>query len=263
MSEASSLTDLMKQNARLKKHAAVAKKVVAQRDFAGPEGEYICRFEQVVIRKKGDKTYFIMEFKVDGEVEGQEEQNGARLAILHGLHDTERSTLEQALERLMTDIQKFEIDTANMEMDQIDKALKACVGQNVLIRCVKAKKTGQTGFYYNLQGIASAGRETPDYSLSEKSKATQVTTITQIPEDAADEWNEEVAEAEEELAGEDLDEVSATPSDWIGYPVNYKPAKSPKVLEFTVESADDEAGTVVLVRDGKKLKAKFSDLILD
>ena len=77
-----------------------------------------------------------------------------------------------------------------------------------------------------------------------------------------DEWSEELAEDEDVPAEEDA-EAEFNPSDWVGFEVSYKPSKSPKALTFKVVDADDDAGTVVLERDGKKIKnVKFDDLIL-
>jgi hypothetical protein len=44
--------------------------------------------------------------------------------------------------------------------------------------------------------------------------------------------------------------------------VSYKPKSAPKPLVFKVVAADDETGEVTLERNGKKVKAKYADLIL-
>ena len=46
MAEVSSLAQLMKANARLKKHAEVAKKTVANKDYTGPVGEVVTTFQR-------------------------------------------------------------------------------------------------------------------------------------------------------------------------------------------------------------------------
>jgi len=250
-----SLADLMKQNARLKKHVATAQKVVAQKDFTGPEGEYLVRFTGVAIVNKSPKIYYILNFKVDGSVEGQDEQNGARMGILHGLHDTDRQTAEQGLDNLMVDLQKMGVATADMSLADVDKAVKSLVNNAYMIRAVKAKKPGQTGFYFNLAGVASAGSETPDYSTSETTKA-------ETPSADTGEWDDELSEDLEDAPEQD-ESASSVPSDWVGYLVKYKNPKTGKIVECTVKSADDTTEEVVLEKDGKTLKTKFSELILD
>ena len=41
------------------------------------------------------------------------------------------------------------------------------------------------------------------------------------------------------------------PSDYVGEEVQWKPPRAKKLATCTIQDADDEAGTVVLSRDGK------------
>ena len=236
MAEVSSLAQLMKANARLKKHAEVAKKTVAVRDYAGPAGEVVTTYQKVAIISKDGKTYVILDFKVDGSVAGQEDWNGARIGILHGLNDDDRSTVEQKLDYLMMDIQKLGIDTASLTLEQIDAALKGLQGKSVKIRAVPGKKD-KSKLYYNIIGLAAAA-ETPSFSS----------------EESEDEWQEELAEAGEESA--EASDADYSPSDWVGYEVTYK-GKNVKVVD-----ADDDDGTVTLEWNGKKITVAFSDVTL-
>lgn len=240
MAEVSSLAQLMKANARLKKHAEVAKKTVAVRDYAGPAGEVVTTYQKVAIISKDGKIYVILDFKVDGSVTGQEDWNGARIGILHGLNDDDRSTAEQKLDYLMMDIQKLGIDTASLTLEQIDAALKGLQGKSVKIRAVPGKKD-KSKLYYNIIGLAAAA-ETPSFSS----------------EESEDEWQEELAEAGEESAEETTEASDAdyNPSDWVGYEVTYK-NKTVKVVD-----ADDDDGTVTLEWNGKKITVAFSDVTL-
>ena len=250
--EVTSLAALMKSNARLKKHVEVAKKTTPQQDYAGPPGEVITKFSRNNIITKDGKTYYILDFKVDGTVAGQEQYNGHRIGILHGLNDETYRTAEQGLDNLMCDLQLMGIDTKDLSLDQIDAAVKASVGKDVTIRVVK-RKDGK-GNNFRIVGLA-ADAEDQDYSSLE---------ATEGSDDAADEWSEELEEAAAEEADDTADDAEDefNPSDWIGFEVDYKPAKSPKALTFKVVAADDATGAVTLERDGKKVKAKFADLIL-
>jgi len=240
MAEVSSLAQLMKANARLKKHAEVAKKTVAVRDYAGPAGEVVTTYQKVAIISKDGKIYVILDFKVDGSVSGQEDWNSARIGILHGLNDDDRSTAEQKLDYLMMDIQKLGIDTASLTLEQIDAALKGLQGKSVKIHAVPGKKD-KSKLYYNIIGLAAAA-ETPSFSS----------------EESEDEWQEELAEAGEEAAEETTEASDAdyNPSDWVGYEVTYK-NKTVKVVD-----ADDDDGTVTLEWNGKKITVAFSDVTL-
>jgi hypothetical protein len=247
--EVTSLAALMKSNARLKKHVEVAKKTTPQQDYNGPPGEVIVKFNRNNIITKDGNTYYILDFKVDGTVAGQEQYNGHRIGILHGLTDSQYRTAEQGLDNLMCDLQLMGIDTKDLTLDQIDAGVKATVGKSVLMRVVKRKDGKGNNFY--IGGLAADAGE-QDYSTPETDEAPEAA-------EADEEWSEELAEEAE--AGEEEAEFNA--SDWIGFEVSYKPAKAPKALAFQVVDADDKDNTVTLERDGKKIKnVKFTDLIL-
>jgi len=251
--EVTSLAALMKSNARLKKHVEVAKKTTPQQDYNGPPGEVIVKFNRSNIITKDGNTYYILDFKVDGTVAGQEQYNGHRIGILRGLTDSQYRTAEQGLDDLMCDFQLMGIDTKDLTLDQIDTGVKATVGKSILMRVVRRKDGKGNNFY--IGGLA-ADAEDQDYSTAEDGEAPEADA------EADEEWSEELAEEPEAADEEDAD-AEFNPSDWVGFEVDYKPAKSPKALTFKVLEADDEAGTVVLERDGKKIKnIKFTDLIL-
>lgn len=254
MAEVTSLAQLMKANARLKKHVEVAKKATGNRDFNGDPGEYITKFKGPAIITKDGKTYYILEFTVDGSVAGQEKHNGARIGVFHSLNDSDRNTLEQALDRLMVDIQCLGIPTADLTTEQIDAELKTLINGQFKIRVVHNKK--KDGYYFNIIGHVDNDE---DYSAPEDTEAEQEEVVEDAPV-SDDEWSEELAE--DEPAEEDAED-EFNPSDWIGFEVTYKPAKSPKPMAFQVIEADDDAGTVTLERGGKSIKnVKFDDLIL-
>ena len=275
--QVTSLAALMKSNAALRAAATTAKKAVTQRDFTGPVGDYICIFKGTNIILKDGKTFFIIKMSVDGSVEGQGEYNGAAMDIVHGLYDDDRQSAGEKLARLFQDIQRLGIDTADATLEQIDASLQAIVNKHVTMRVVLTAKGDRQ--YFNIRGLAQAGREEQDYSTpaeeapaapakkgGRKPKAEPTPAPVQADEDDwndaepstqtsdDDDWGDELAED----AGESQ-EQTYKPSDWIGYNLFYKPKNAPKRLEFKVIDADDESGMVVLERDGRKIKAKYDD----
>ena len=277
--QVTSLAALMKTNAALRAAATTAKKAVTQRDFTGPVGDYICIFKGTNIILKDGKTFFIIKMSVDGSVEGQGEFNGAAMDIVHGLYDDDRQSAGEKLARLFQDIQRLGIDTADATLEQIDASLQAIVNKHVTMRVVLSAKGDRQ--YFNIRGLAQAGREEQDYSTpaeeapavptkkgGRKQKAEPTPALVQADEDDwndaepatetsdEDDWGDELAED----AGESQEtEQTYKPSDWIGYSLFYKPKNAPKRLEFKVIDADDESGMVVLERDGRKIKAKYDD----
>lgn len=271
-----SLAALMKSNAALRAAATTAKKAVTQRDFTGPVGDYICIFKGTNIILKDGKTLFIIKMAVDGSVEGQGEFNGAAMDIVHGLYDDDRQSAGEKLARLFQDIQRLGIDTADATLEQIDSSLQAIVNKHVTMRVVLSAKGDRR--YFNIRGLAQAGREEQDYSTPpEEAPAAAAKKGGRKPKPEEEDeamhcWNDaepEVQTSDDDDWGDELAQVAAgdpqeteqtyKPSDWIGYNLFYKPKNVPKRLEFKVIDADDESGMVVLERDGRKIKAKYDD----
>jgi hypothetical protein len=255
-----SLEALMKSNARLNKNVEAAKKVVARKDYSGPEGDILVRFSRKVIMVIDSNNCVILEFRVDGDAPGQADYNGERVSLFHKLADDNYGTVESRQAELFEVLQLMGIDTVKLSMSAIDKALEALGrdGTAFTIRVIKKKGKG-----------ANAGKTYTNYKLVGINDAPTVTLPsddgTSFSEADEDEWQDELADEPVEV--EETDEVAEDegykPSDWVTYQVSYKPAKSPKPLVFVVKAADDAAGTVTLERDGKILKnVKYDDLIL-
>ena len=242
--EVTSLAALMKTNARLKKHVEIAKKTTVSQDYAGPPGEVIVKFSRNNIITKDSNTYYILDFKVDGTVAGQEQYNGHRIGVLHGLTDSQYRTAEQGLDSLMCNLQLMGIDTKDLTLDQIDAGVKSTVGKSIIIRAVPRKDGKGNNFY--IAGVAADAAD-QDYSTP----------------DQADEWSDELGEAAAADTDADIVASDYNPSDWIGCEVQYKASNSPKPLKYKVLAADDDAGTVTLDRSGKTFgDIPYSDLIL-
>lgn len=243
-----SLAQLIANNASLKKHAEVARKTVANRDFNGPPGEYICSFNGLMCRTKDDVPFVRIQFKVNGGIEGQEDFNGADMGILHYIKDSEYRTANEVLDNLMQDLQRMGINTPTLDFNDISKAADALIGTGFTIRYVK-KSSSKRG-YFQIVG--------PVHSRPE---------VAEAPTDEdGDEWGEEIAEATETEADDipfgeeqegddewDTEEGNEEykPSDYIGEEVQWKPPRAKKLATCTIHDADDEAGTVILSRNGK------------
>ena len=243
-----SLAQLIANNASLKKHAEVARKTVANRDFNGPPGEYICSFGGLMCRTKDDVPFVRIQFKVNGGVEGQEDHNGADMTVLHYIKDSDKRTANQVLESLMQDLQRMGINTPNLDFDAISKAAHAMIGADFTIRYVQ--KSSSARGYFNIVG--------PVHSISVAKLAAA---------EEGDEWDEEVAGATkteaddipfgEEQEGDDERDIEEEgseeykPSDYLGEEVQWKPPRAKSLVTFTIHDADDEAGTVVLSANGR------------
>lgn len=246
-----SIAALIKSNARLKKNAAVAKAVVARKDYSGPAGDIICKFTLKSVVTIQDNPCVILEFKVVGDVPGQEDHNGERIAIFNKFYDDDYGSVESRQAEMFERIQLMGIDTKTLTMEQIDKELdnlRSPDGELISIKCVKKpgknQNVGKIFTNYFINGVAKAGEESPDYSEGEKG-ADEVVADS---DDEANEWDEELND-DEGVEATDSDEL--TPCDWVGFEVEYKPAGAKGLLKFEVIDADDEAMTVTLKR-GKK-----------
>lgn len=270
-----SLKDLMKKNARLRKAAEVAKKTPPTGGglnlYNGPAGDLVCKFAGLRQIDKDGNTYVSLDFTVDGNVPGQEKHGGQRIGTLRGLQDTDNSTAEEELNRLFSDIQRLGIETADLPLEQIDDAVAEVVGSQIIVAAVPQKKDPKRlNFYIN--GPAAAGADDPDYSSSSETDEGEDDFAPEPPQpvkaakggkgkakptpepepEPDDDWSDEEALAE--------GEVSA--SDWIGQQVQYKPKGAKSLLDFTITAADDEEGSVIIERNGKKLKVMFDALTL-
>jgi hypothetical protein len=276
------LAALLKQNKALAKHAAVAKKAQAVRDFAGPPGEYVVTFVGPKVVLKDGAQYFILQFKCDGSVPHQAPHNGASMNVLHNLSGDDRRTPEQCLENLMRDLQRMSIDTAELEIPEIDTALKGCINQQFKMRVVPGKNDPNKR-YYNILGM-NWGDEDPTSEpepavepapAKPATKRTPKNVVKAAPEPAGDEWNAEL----DDPTGEDLDSVTDdsgepeteqdtpvhadySPSDWVDYEVQYQAPKSPKALTYKVTAADDKKQTLTIERAGKSLTVPYLSVTL-
>jgi len=259
-----SIAALMKSNARLKKNTEVAKKVVARKDYSGPEGDVVCHFTNKAVVTIDSVPAVILEFRVDGSISGQGDYNGERISLFHKFQDDQWNTVESVQARLFEDLQLMGIDTVNVDLEGVDKLLEALRknGSQFTLRVVKKKgkgaNSGKTYTNYRLAGIIKSTNN--DYSDAQ-GDATNDELVDQLEADESDEWDDELAEVPDTPDDESSEEWK--PSDWLQCEVQYKPPKSLKALVFTVVIADDTEMCVVLERNGKKTgQIAYADLIL-
>ena len=251
---------LMKANKRLAKNVAVAKKVVARKDYSGPEGEVVCRFNgQMAVQFDGIDCA-ILQFSVDGSVPGQEDYNGERIGLFYRFQDDDYGTVESRQAELFEAIQMLGIDTVKLTEAQIKAALDELRknGNPIKIRVVKKKGKGANAAktYTNFRLVGTVKAESNGAVVPDEDEEWSDEDVTEPETEETEVETEVEAEVEAEEEGE------LAPTDWIGFEVKYKTKRSPKPLTFKIIEANDEAGTVVLEREGKKVKANYADLIL-
>ena len=259
---------LMKANKRMAKNVAVAKKVVAKKDYSGPEGEVVCHFAgQMAAVFDGVETG-ILRFTVDGGTPGQEDYNGERIGLFFRFQDDEQygRTVESVQAEFFEAVQLLGVDTISLSEAEIKKAMEALVKNRTPIKIRVTKKKGKgansskTYTNFRIVGVAQAERDEPDYSDAGDDVIEDEYADDNIPADDVEPDFSDDAEPETDDAEPAADDYN--PSDWIDFEVSYKPKSAPKPLVFKVVAADDETGEVTLERNGKKVKAKYADLIL-
>ena len=261
------LNELMAKNARLQAAGEVARTSTTNREFVGPDGDYVCRFVGMRNATSNSVDYSLLQFRVDGSVSGQGEFNGMSIDLMYYFNNHEKYPDSDKLADLMVSLQKMGVDTPNLTFEEIDEQTEGLRGSHFTLRKKKGKKKGTVN--YSVVGVANS--EASDYSSDNS--------------DDDNEWEDEEAEASKDDANQDdipfgddgteddWDDDSEdsedgegeyTPSDWTGYEVQWKPPRAKKLQTFIVHDADDDKRTVILSRDGKVYSkpVPFDDLTL-
>ena len=253
-----SLADVIKRNQRLKSHAKAATNAVSNRDYTGPPGDVVCKFDQLRMIEKDGNTYAILNFRVDGGIADQAEHNGAQCSMLHSLSDSERATAEQGLDRLMMDIQRLGIETANRDISDIEKELAAKKGKHFTLSAVLGK-SGNGRLYYNIRGVYTAQSEWKEEEAENEDFDDDDNGVLAVPAKDSDD-SEDLDEVEDLDTPEAEPEPDYAPSDWIGYECFWTHPKTKKEDVYKVVDANDAEQTVVLEKDGKRVRVKYSDI---
>ena len=229
----------MKKQSALAKNMAKAKKVVAVREFDGPDGDYNSNLSRLSHYTKDGSLGAVLEFRCvdEGDYEGQ------KMVIFYSFKTTDRETVQEVQNRFFETIQLIGVSTDVEDDAELDKAINAIISSKVVItlRVKSGKKPGSK--FINVVGVADAAKEIEETEYVEESTEEEVEVPT--GEEAVDEWEEETTEEVEE---------SNLPSAWVGYAMLYKGT------EVEVLAANDAEMKCTVKSGTKKLIVPFSAL---
>jgi hypothetical protein len=231
----------MKKQGALAKNMAKAKKVVAVREFDGPDGDYLATLNRVSHYTKDGALGIVLEFRATEEGDTQ----GQKMVVFFSFKNTERETVQEVQNRFFETLQLMGLET-DCDDEQLDTALKGIIASKAEIS-MRVKTGKQGGKFVSVVGLASAAKEVADTEYQEETVEAG-DGVEEVP----DEWTEEVPA--EELVEEETDDTK--PSSWVGYAMIYKGH------EVEVESADDKAMKCVIKdsKTNKKYNVAFSSL---
>jgi hypothetical protein len=235
----------MKKNGALAKHMAKAKKVVAVREFDGPDGDYLANLSRVSHYTKDGSLGIVLEFRATEEGDTQ----GQKMVLFFSFKTTDREKVQEVQDRFFETLQLLGIDT-DCDDAQLEAALNGIITNKpeITVR-VKTGKNG--GKFINVVGLASAAKEIDKVEYMEEG----ITAVDESGDgtEEVDEWDE----VPEDLTPEDSVEVDdpSIPSTWVGYAMVYKGT------EVEIVAADDTAMKCTIKNAaGKKLVVAFSAL---
>jgi chemotaxis protein histidine kinase CheA len=239
----------MKKQSALAKNMAKAKKVVAVREFDGPDGDYNSNLTRLSHYTKDGTLGAVLEFRCvdEGDYEGQ------KMVVFFSFKTTDRETATEVQNRFFETIQLCGVSTDVEDDAQLDKAIKDIIeSKSVITLRVKEGKRG--GKFINVVGVADAAKQIEDTEYVEETTEEETTDVA-TEEEAVDEWEEETTEEEavEEVV-EEVEEESNLPSAWVGYAMVYKGT------EVEVLAANDAEMKCTIKHGTKKIIVPFSAL---
>jgi len=240
----------MKKQSALAKNMAKAKKVVAVREFDGPDGDYNSNLTRLSHYTKDGTLGAVLEFRCvdEGDYEGQ------KMVVFFSFKTTDRETATEVQNRFFETIQLCGVSTDVEDDAQLDKAIKDIIeSKSVITLRVKEGKKG--GKFINVVGVADAAKQIEATEYVEDSPiADAEEEVEANAEQKVDDWNEEeVPDAEEEAVPEE-EETPAPPSAWVGYAMVYKGT------EVEVLAANDAEMKCTIKSGTKKIIVPFSAL---
>ena len=238
----------MKKQSALAKNMAKAKKVVAVREFDGPDGDYNSNLTRLSHYTKDGSLGAVLEFRCidDGDYTGQ------KMVIFFSFKTTDRETVQEVQNRFFETIQLVGVSTDVEDDADLDKAInKIITDKDVITLRVKSGKKG--GKFINVVGLADAAKQIEDTDYVEEATEEEAEVVTE--EEAVDEWEEETTEEEAvEEVEEEVEEETNLPSAWIGYAMLYKGS------EVEVLDANDDEMKCTVKSGTKKIIVPFSAL---
>jgi len=259
----------MKKQSALAKNMAKAKKVIAVREFDGPDGDYNSNLSRLSHYTKDGTLGAVLEFRCvdEGDYEGQ------KMNIFFSFKSSDRETATEVQNRFFETLQLVGVSTDVEDDAQLDKAIKDIIESKSIItlRVKSGKKPGSK--FINVVGLADAAKQIEATEYAEETDDPDMAAEV-AAEEAVDEWEEEATEEEvteeateeevteevieEEVTEEVIEEVEeetpAPPSEWVGYIMLYKGN------EVTVTAANDETMKCTIDNGTKKIIVPFSAL---
>jgi hypothetical protein len=240
----------MRKQAALAKNLPKAKKVVAVREFDGPDGDYNSNLTRLSHYTKDGTLGAVLEFRCvdEGDYEGQ------KMVVFFSFKTTDRETATEVQNRFFETIQLCGVSTDVEDDAQLDKAIKDIIDSKSVIT-LRVKSGRQGGKFINVVGVADAAKQIEDTEYVEETTEEETTDVV-TDEEAVDEWEEETTEEEavEEVVEEVEEETPAPPSEWVGYAMVYKGT------EVEVLAANDAEMKCTIKHGTKKIIVPFSAL---
>lgn len=235
----------MQKEGALAKNMAKAKKVVAVREFDGPDGDYLAVLSRVSHYKKDGALGIIFEFRATQEGDTQ----GQKMVIFTIFKANEYRTIQEIQNEFFEMLQLMGIDTDSSD-EQLQAALDKIVADKSEITLrVKTSKKGSK--FINVVGLASAAKEVEATEYVEETTEETVDEPEAESTEEVDEWDE-VPEDEEAVTEEEAD--PSLPSSWKGFAMIYKG------VEVEVLDANDDTMKCTIKHGTKKLIVPFSAL---
>lgn len=242
----------MRKQSSLAKNLAKAKKVVAVREFDGPDGDYNSNLTRLSHYTKDGTLGAVLEFRCVDEGD----YNGQKMVVFFSFKTTDRETATEVQNRFFETIQLCGVSTDVEDDAQLDKAIKDIIDSKSVIT-LRVKSGRQGGKFINVVGVADAAKQIEETEYVEESDVVTADEeeAEATAEEAVDEWEEETTEEEavEEVV-EEVEEESNLPSAWVGYAMIYKGT------EVEVLAANDDEMKCTIKHGTKKIIVPFSAL---
>ncbi len=236
----------MRKQSALAKNIDKAKKVVAVREFDGPDGDYSTILNRVSHYLKDNVLGIILEYRVVDS----EELEGQKLVLFYKFETTQYRTVQEVQNEFFETLQLMGLDT-DMDDTQLDKALAKLIADKTPIT-IRVKTSKKGGKFSNVVGLASAAKKVEATEYVEETQSEAVEEETTETTEAVDEWADE--ETEVDVNEEDGELDPSLPSSWVGFAMFYKGK------EVEVVAADDKTMKCTISAGGKKLTVLFSAL---
>ena len=247
-----SIFEKMKKDTRLRSNLKAAKEVspddgqISNKDFPGPDGEYIFLWSGYNDFEGKDGTQYV-EFIFTATHDNDQPVVNKKCNIFLAFKDSGKVTMEDVQENFFKTLQQLGIATPNLSPEEIQAAIKDFCGKIKIKAAVVTSKSNSDYRNLYLRTLIEGEVETEETPAKPVKKAAKTAAPTkktptkssppakQAEPEPEDEWEEVEEEAEEETEEEDW-----KPSTSIGYECVYQDET------LTVVKGDDDANTIDL-----------------